>query len=247
MKKKLLIISAVAGSIILFIFLVFLDSTMLKKTPDEQGSPFGNINATNPTPTQLVQATSTPLPHDFFIRDHSDYSITDRSFDSTTSEVELNVKDKRTDTVFEIDGKVKLFGSVAPYFNASSKYMLLVSGTYITRSGTLISLDDKKILKKDIAMYGDNKIFYKDYLLYDGVIKGNEGKQNYFEAPTVSYYDIKNDKQVDLYNSTASNMYMLKAANDGVLTIERSYLTNPNDTTTLKNETIKLDLRDQLK
>lgn len=251
MKKKLFIVLAVSGSIVLFIVLVFIDSNTLKNSGigNTGDDPFTNVTPVNPTPTgtSAQKPTSTPLPHQYVFESHSLYEVYDRSFDSSTGEVEISVRNKKENITLDIQGKVALFGTVKPYFSVDGKYLFITSGTSITRHGVLISLSESKIIKNDFSIFGETKIFYKDFLIYNGVIKPPANSGEFYDASSVAYYNIQTGEETLVYPAASyKNFYMVKSVVDGIITVEHTYWKNPNDQKTSTTEILSLNLSSKI-
>lgn len=243
MNKKYLYIGG-AVLIVGFIGLVIFDSYNLTKTGvnNDGDNPFQNTTGVTPTPTKVVP---TPLQQPYFFQKSDEYEVSARSFNPEDRTVEINVKEIKTGKVQEIQGRVKFFGSVNNYYTVSKKYMVLVSGTYTTRSGVLVSLEQGRILKSDLTFVGEKMTIYKDYLIYDTIYDGSADML--MPSTTVAYYNILTGNNVVVFQPKTKEDYSIKSLDDGVLEVTHTYYTNPQDTTTLKTETLKKDLTAELK
>lgn len=200
------------------------------------------------TPTQLPTAalftpTSTPKLSldDFqnreFVGENDIYSIylINRTGGTDAAPMgELLVFNKSTNQVIKISGlfTVIIEGGTIVFDDGMGKYVLLSIGTYTSRNGVALSLDDQKQAVNDFCMssgqYGDH-LFWNDYIIINNCDTFKNRPWGMGEAPSVTAINLITGTETVIAKSDLTHQYSVKQIDGNTLLYVETSVENEAD------------------
>jgi hypothetical protein len=200
------------------------------------------------TPTQLPTAalltpTSTPkLSLDYFqnrefVGENDIYSIylINRNDGTDAAPIgELLVLNKGTNQVIKMNGLFTMIvgGGTIVFDDGKGKYILLSIGTYSSRNGVVLSLDDKKQAVNDFCItteqYGDH-LFWNDYIIINNCDTFKNRPWGMGEAPSITAINLITGKDTVIAKSDLTHQYSVKQIEGNTLQYSETYVENEAD------------------
>ena len=122
------------------------------------------------------------------------YLINPTGGDAAEKTGEIIIYDKSQEVVVPIIGTFILFGTPIVSNDGKGEYILLSTGTYTSRTATVISLIDKKQAVNNFCIssgeFGDH-LFWNDYVIYNNCDTFDNRPWGAGEAPSVTAVHLK--------------------------------------------------------
>jgi hypothetical protein len=200
------------------------------------------------TPTQLPTAalfTPTSAPKlsldDFqnreFVGENDIYSIYLINRNDGTDAAptgELLVLNKGTNQVTKMNGSFTVIvgGGTIVFDDGKGKYVLLSIGTYSSRNGVVLSLDDQKQAVNDFCItteqYGDH-LFWNDYIFINNCDTFKNRPWGMGEAPSVTAINLITGTETVIAKSDLTHQYSVKQIEGNTLQYIETYVENEAD------------------
>jgi hypothetical protein len=123
-------------------------------------------------------------------------------------------------------------GGTVVFDDGKGKYVLLSIGTYSSRNGVVLSLDDQKQAGNDFCMssgqYGDH-LFWNDSILINNCDNFKNRPWGMGEAPSVTAIDLKTGTETVIAKSDLTHQYSVKQIEGNTLLYTETYVENEAD------------------
>jgi len=224
-------------------FIIFVIAPVLLCLLVSCGPRFEETTPTNLPTTALFTPTSTPkltldsFQNKVFVGENDIYSIymINRSGgidDAPTGE--LLVFNKGTTRVTKMNGSftVIIGGGTIVYDNGKGNYVLLSIGTYTSRNGVVLTLEDQKQAVNDFCMssgqYGDH-LFWNDAIIINNCDTFTNRPWGMGEAPSVTVINLLTGTETVIAKSDLTHQYSVKQIEGNTLQYTEAYVENEAD------------------
>lgn len=126
---------------------------------------------------------------------------------------EIIVNDKKSNTVTKITGTFSIFGATIVIDDGKGGYILLSTGTYISRTVIPISLAKKARVTKEFCALSDF-LFYKDYAIYGNCDRFDNRPWGSGEAPSIVALNLQTGQEKTIAKSDLTHQYGLRNQNE---------------------------------
>lgn len=194
-------------------------------------------NNTEFTPTSASKLSLDDFQNKKFVGENDVYSIyminNNNGTDSASTE-ELLVQNKDTGLVIKMNGLFSMIngGSTIVYDDGNGKYVLLSIGTYSTRNGIVLSLDNQRQVVNDFCMssgrYGDH-IFWNDYIFINNCDNFNNRPWGRGEASSVIAISLKTGSETIIAKSDLTHQYSIRIVEGNTIRYTETYVENEAD------------------
>jgi hypothetical protein len=189
------------------------------------------------TPTSTPKSSLDEYQNREFVGENDIYSIYLINRNGGTDAAptgELLVLNKSTNQVTKMNGlfTVIVGGGTVVFDDGKGKYVLLSIGTYSSRNGVVLSLDDQKQAGNDFCMssgqYGDH-LFWNDSILINNCDNFKNRPWGMGEAPSVTAIDLKTGTETVIAKSDLTHQYSVKQIEGNTLLYTETYVENEAD------------------
>ena len=179
-----------------------------------------------PVPTETILTKSLNL-EDFANKElvgedesYSVYLINSTGGDAAEKTGEIVIYDKSQEVVYPIIGTFILFGTTIVSNDGKGEYILLSTGTYTSRTATVLSLIDKKQAVNNFCIssgeFGDH-LFWNGYVIYNNCDTFDNRPWGAGEAPSITAINLKTGAVTDIAKSDLTHHFQRKAIANNTL------------------------------
>jgi hypothetical protein len=162
MKIKILLLVVIIGVAVIGIFAfaaIYFSQSKISSPTETPSVPTSNAGLENFPDKELLGENQS----------YSIYLVNQKTGDGISIDGEIVVYDKNRGLTLKIDGSFSIFGATIVYDDGKGKYILLSTGTYTSRTATIISLTDKKQIVKDFCTSSSefgSQFFWNNYIIF---------------------------------------------------------------------------------
>jgi len=197
----------------------------ISQTPTTN-QPTTNIPTTNiPTTTSASNLKLEDFTNKELLGENNNYSvylINPKSGDTPERIGELIVYDKKNKTVIKITGTFSIFGATIVIDDKKGEYVLLSTGTSMSRGIIPLSLSKKTLAVKEFCATSDF-LFYKDYVIYGNCDTFQNRPWEAGQAASLIALNLKTSQENIILKSDLTHQYgSTKISGDTLYYLETS-------------------------
>lgn len=202
-----------------------------------EATPTQIPSATPVTPTSTPQLSLDDFQNREFVGENDHYSIYLINRNGGTDAAptgELLVLNKETNQVTQMNGSFTVIvgGGTIVFDDEMGKYVLLSIGTYTSRNGIVLSLEDQKQAVNDFCMssgqYGDH-LFWNDAIIINNCDTFKNRPWGTGEASSVAAINLLTGSQIVIAKSDLTHQYSIKQIEGNTLQYTETYVENEAD------------------
>lgn len=189
------------------------------------------------TPTSTPKLSLDSFQNKVFVGENDHYSIYLINRNGGTDAAptgELLVLKKETNQIIKMNGlfTVIIGGGTIVDDNGMDSYVLLSIGTYTSRKGVVVSLEDQKQAVNDFCMssgqYGDH-LFWNKTIIINNCDTFTNRPWGMGEAPSVTAINLPTGIETDIAKSDLTHQYSVKKIEGNTLKYTETYVENEAD------------------
>jgi hypothetical protein len=203
----------------------------------EETTPTSLPTATLLTPTSTPELSLDSFQNKVFVGENDIYSINMINRSGGTDDAptgELLVFNKSTNQVTKMNGSftVIIGGGTIVFNNGKGSYVLLSIGTYTSRNGVVLSLDNQNQAANDFCMssgqYGDH-LFWNDSIIINNCDTFKNRPWGMGEASSVTVINLITGAETVIAKSDLTHQYAVKQIEGNTLQYIETFVENEAD------------------
>lgn len=234
-------------STVVFAFLFFVTAGIFavnySKVKNSQSYQPNIVPQTSPTSSVTSQPSEIPVatqvsnlkledfPNKELLGENDNYSvylINPKSGDTPEKTGELIVYDKKNKIVIKITGTFSIFGATIVIDDKKGEYVLLSTGTSMSRGIIPLSLTKKAIAGKEFCSTSDF-LFYKDYVIYGNCDTFQNRPWEAGQAASLIALNLINGQEKTIVKSDLTHQYGPTKISSDTLYYLETYVTKEED------------------